>query len=150
MNAGVDHSTADVLLFLHADTLVGSGSRLAIEKAIQTGAAGGCFLRYFRPETRRLHALSWLAAWRAWGLGIAYGDQGLWIRRDVFDALGHFPLQDTFEDVELALGISTQGPFEVLRPAISTSARRFEKRPGQLMDDARLTWRYYINRIRGT
>ena len=150
MNAGAAALGSEILLFLHADTKLQPGSRDAIEAAVKQGAAGGCFLRYFRPETPKLHVLSWFAAWRAWGLGIAYGDQALWIRRDVFETLGRFPEIGVFEDVELALQIMEHGPFEVLRPAIMTDARRFVGKPDQLMKDAGVTWRYYLQRLRGS
>lgn len=55
----------------------------------------------------------------------ATGDQGIFVRKSVFQAIGGAPDWPLFEDVELVRRIKQAGKFVVLKTAITTSGRRY-------------------------
>ena len=119
---------AEVLLFVHADTVLPAGARAAIERAIQSGAeAGGFQVRYDDP--RRIFALgSAIVNLRTRLLRAPLGDQAQWVTRDAFTALGGFRDWPILEDLDLMLRAKKSGKVAVLEPRVSTAARRFVER----------------------
>jgi hypothetical protein len=63
--------------------------------------------------------------WRL--LGLAYGDQGLLVRRDVYDAAGGFPETAIMEDVILARRLSRLAPMTRLVQPILADGRRWRR-----------------------
>jgi len=119
---------ADVLLFVHADTVLPSGARPAIERAIESGAvAGGFQVRYDDP--RRIFALgSAIVNLRTRLLRAPLGDQAQWVTRDAFTALGGFRDWPILEDLDLMRRAKKLGKVAVMEPRVSTAARRFVER----------------------
>lgn len=128
-NAGARVSAGRVLWFLHADSIPPIDAIAQIREALERGAPGGCFRIAFPEEERRRHPLlgpiaaGINARTRATRTGT--GDQGLFVRRDVFESLGGFPGWPLFEDVALARGVARAGPPAVCRGPLVTSARRW-------------------------
>ena len=126
MNAGAARATGDVLLFLHADTRLPPGALDHVRAALASpGAVAGCFrLRFDRGGF-------WLWLWSRplwmrsprW----AFGDRALFVRREAFDAVGGFPDQPIFEDLDIVQALRREGRFVFLDDAVVTSARRFER-----------------------
>ena len=56
-----------------------------------------------------------------------FGDQGLFLRRELFETLGGFPAWPILEDVEMVRRLRQSGRVVTLRPRISTSARRWQR-----------------------
>lgn len=125
MNAGAAAARGDVLLFLHADTLLPPGALAAVRAVLADPAAeAGTFrLRFDRrsPLLRCYGACTWLPLPH-----LCFGDRGLFVRRTVFDAVGGYPEWPMFEDLELAARLHRRGGFHFLRSAVTTAARRFE------------------------
>ena len=124
MNAGAAAATGDALLFLHADTLLPAGALDAVREALGD-AVGGCF------ETRFDAASGWMRLWQArlwmrWHR-FAFGDRALFARREAFEAVGGFPDQPLFEDLDLVRALRRRGPFAFLDLAVTTSARRYRR-----------------------
>ena len=65
--------------------------------------------------------------WRSRLTGIATGDQAIFVRRDVFDALGGYPDIPLMEDVELSARLKRRGRIRCLRLRVTTSARKWER-----------------------
>jgi rSAM/selenodomain-associated transferase 2/rSAM/selenodomain-associated transferase 1 len=126
LNASAQAATGDVLLFLHADCLLPEDAGTALASILQSqGVAGGCFGVRFRPE--RQFALRMVAAginWRTRLTGSATGDQGIFVRRRVFDQVGGCPDWPLFEDVDLVRRIKSVGKFTVLPSRLQVSSRR--------------------------
>lgn len=129
MNAGARRAKAQLLLFLHADTrLDGNWSKVLYDSSCQ-GATWGAF----SPEIDRGGIIYRIAEfwglWRSRALGLPYGDQAIFIRKEQFQKLGGFDEKVQFmEDVDLArrlgrLGISPK----LLEVAARTSARRWDR-----------------------
>ncbi|MCC5843203.1 MAG: glycosyltransferase [Verrucomicrobia bacterium] len=128
MNAGAKlHPEADLLLFLHADTRLPPAARASLVQAYREGAVGGGFSRRFDSPSRFLRLSCALADWRVRRFGLAFGDQAIFVRRDVFDRLGGFPDQPLFEDWDFTRLLRKQGPTRLLTPGVISSARRFEQ-----------------------
>lgn len=129
MNAGVQRARARLLLFLHADTRLDSNWTKALYEALCRGAAWGAFT----PEIDRGGTVYRMAEfwglWRSRALGLPYGDQGIFIRKEQFLKMGGFDEKVQFmEDVDLARRLCRLGlrP-KLLRVAARTSARRWDR-----------------------
>lgn len=126
MNCGAERATGDALLFLHADTQLPPDGLDMIRKTLRDGGTdAGIFRLSFDRNTPllRFYAFCTHLSW----IRLAFGDRGLFVTRDAFDAVGGFPDWPIFEDLELADRLHRQGGFAFVPHAVVTSARRFEK-----------------------
>jgi hypothetical protein len=60
--------------------------------------------------------------------GIATGDQGIFVTRELFDRVGGFPVQPLMEDIALSRALRRVVAPHCLREKIVTSGRRWEQR----------------------
>jgi rSAM/selenodomain-associated transferase 2 len=129
--AGARAASGDVLLFLHADTLLPSEARLSIERAlVDRRVIGGNFLLRFEPATALSRVFTSLYDVRRRALGIYYGDSPLFVRRKDYERLGGFPEQALFEDYAFARVLQRSGQTRYVRDvAAVTSSRRYVDRP---------------------
>ncbi len=128
MNAGAAHARGDVLLFLHADCSLESGALAQAEKALtRPGVAAGCFTMRVQASGMLYRWIDFVANARVRLTGICYGDQGLFLRRDVFKELGGFPPVRFLEDVALSRRLCRRGRIAVAPACIGVSARRWQR-----------------------
>lgn len=126
MNAGAARATGDVLLFLHADTLLPAGATSAVGAALADPAVeAGLFRLGFDRETPLLCFYSFCTRLPSPLLG--FGDRGLFVRRRVFEALSGFPPIPIFEDLEMTRRLHRRGGLRFLPQPVTTSARRFAR-----------------------
>lgn len=127
MNAGALLSRSDVLVFLHADTLLPADARRSIEGALQNPACvGGRFDVRFDQETGLGRMISRLMNLRSRLTGIATGDQAIFVRRSAFDALGGFAEIPIMEDVDFSRRLKRLGTVMAIPSQVTTSYRRWE------------------------
>lgn len=127
MNVGAAACSGDILLFLHADTLLPREARAAIEEALADPVCiGGRFDVRFDREKGVSRLISRLMNVRSRWTGIATGDQAIFIRRQAFDQLGGFPDIPLMEDVEFSRCLKRVGRIAALRAQVITSFRRWE------------------------
>ena len=140
MNAGAAVARGDVLLFLHADTLLPPRGLEAIAAALRGPrvAGGGFRLRYVEADARLRVVAAW-ATLRSRLTGIHYGDQGMFLRGDLFRRLGGFPPLPLFEDLRLARRLRKEGTVITLSYAVRTSGRRLLQ-GGVLRTCLRFAW----------
>jgi rSAM/selenodomain-associated transferase 2 len=126
MDAGARHARGEVLWFVHADTQVDPGALGQIRQALADPATvgGGLTLRFDRPGFA-LGYVAWTSNLRARYLHWVFGDQAMFVRRSVFDALGGFPALPVMEDLEMSRRLHRRGRLAVLAATATTSARRF-------------------------
>lgn len=128
MNAGAAAATGDVLLFLHADTVLPPNAAGLVESAL---ADGGHHWGRFDVTIAGSHPMLTIVAMlmnaRSRWSGIATGDQAMFVRRAIFHAAGGFPRIPLMEDVALSRALKLTSPPAALRERVVTSARRWER-----------------------
>lgn len=136
-NTGARHATGDVLLFLHADTWLPPDAVHQIESALAVAAVGcGAFRQRIEAEGLAYRLLERGNAWRVKSRGIAYGDQGIFVRRAPFEELGGFPEVRLMEDLLLMKRLRRRAWPVLLPGPLHVSARRWQ-RHGVLRQTAR-------------
>lgn len=129
MNAGAAASQGDILLFLHADTLLPHGWQAEVRRILGLpGTAAGAFTFRLDRRTAGLRFIELTVAWRCRLAGMPYGDQGLFLRRGDFKAVGGFPDLPIMEDCELVRRLKKRGRIIVSPAPALTSARRWRQR----------------------
>ncbi len=129
MNQGARMATGDILLFLHADTQLPNRFDLLIRQALaDPKRLAGAFALQIDAKLPGLRLVEWLANWRSRLLSMPYGDQGIFIRTEIFHQLGGFPEQPIMEDYELMWRLKQQGkPITIIAAAALTSGRRWQR-----------------------
>jgi glycosyltransferase involved in cell wall biosynthesis len=115
------------LLFLHADCLISQPAIDALHAALaDPQLAGGAFyIRFAESRPRSLRLVAWGINVRARFRNSATGDQGIFVRKSVFESIGGAPEWPLFEDVELVRRIRRAGKFTVLKTPVTVSGRRY-------------------------
>lgn len=126
---GAESASADLLLFLHADTWLSPGAGASLLQAsARPEVAGGCFELSIRgPDAQRPVArlLARAINWRSRVFGTATGDQAIFVKRWAYERTGGVPAENLFEDVLLYRRIRRLGEVLVLDPPVRTSDRRW-------------------------
>jgi rSAM/selenodomain-associated transferase 2 len=125
MNAGAVAAAGEWLLFLHADTRLPEGAVGQIAE-LPENVKVGCFHQLFNTSSRFLRALSWAHNQRFRVTKVIYGDQALFVRRNLFDEVGGFPDQP-MEDVAISLELRRRTQPVMLPGQALTDARKFEQ-----------------------
>lgn len=132
MNSGTKIAKGDIFWFVHSDSLISNDSLGEINKTIKEGYDGGCFSIYFHDfNSKFMKFVSYTSNLRAKYLGLIFGDQGLFLKRETFNILNGFKEIEIMEDFEISRRIKKNFRMKVLDIPIGTSARRFTK-GGQL------------------
>ncbi|MEP7177517.1 MAG: TIGR04283 family arsenosugar biosynthesis glycosyltransferase [Pseudonocardiales bacterium] len=125
MNEGARHTSGDVLWFVHADTVISPSALGQIRAALtDPGVVGGGLTLLFDARSAGLDYLACTSNQRARRLHWIFGDQAMFVRRDVFDAVGGFPVLPVMEDLELSRQLHHHGRLVVLPASSTASARR--------------------------
>jgi len=128
MNAGAAEASGDVLLFLHADTVLPANAVAAIESALADDRRSwGRFDVAIAASHPLLTVVAMLMNARSRWTGIATGDQAMFVRREAFEAAGGFPAIPLMEDVALSRALRRRSRPAALRDRVVTSARRWER-----------------------
>lgn len=128
LEAGARAAEGDVLLFLHADTLLPAGWARAVAQALaDPDVAGGAFAFAFDERGPGLRVVELGARLRCRWLGLPYGDQGLFLRRKLLREIGGVPQAPILEDLDLVHAIRARGRLALLDLPAITSARRYRE-----------------------
>lgn len=126
MNAGARVATGDVLLFLHADTLLPTGGLQSIRDALTDARnVGGAFRLGIDLAGVSIRIVEKTVNLRSRMCKCPYGDQGLFIRRDAFEQLNGYQNWPIMEDIDLVRRMRKVGRLRILKQYVTTSARRW-------------------------
>jgi len=126
MNAGAGVAAGDVLFFLHADSTPPVDALSRIEAALaDPGVVGGAFEHRFAERAFSLSAINAVNRVRYRLTHNWYGDQGIFVRTNVFRALGGYRSLRLMEDLDFSQRLKRRGRSVLLRAPLVTSGRRF-------------------------
>jgi rSAM/selenodomain-associated transferase 2 len=125
MNAGAAVTSGDILWFIHADCRVAADALDLLRRAVlDPGVVGGGLQLRFDQRSLGLDYLAASSNLRARRLHWIFGDQAMFVRRDVFDSVGGFPEIPLMEDLEMSRILRRRGRLVVLPTTVTASARR--------------------------
>jgi rSAM/selenodomain-associated transferase 2 len=128
MNAGAAVARGDVLLFLHADTVLpADADRLVLDGLAASGRPWGRFDVRIEGRHPLFPLIAAMMNLRSRATGIATGDQAIFVDRSAFAAVGGFPDIALMEDIVLSRRLKRLGRPLCLRARALTSGRRWEK-----------------------
>ena len=139
MNVGADEATGNILLFLHADSRIEPESYRKMQQCMQNPKwIGGAFTLCIESGKWSLKLIALLANIRSKYFGLAYGDQGFFVRKEVFKDMNGFSPLPICEDLDFYHRLRKKGPVILLKEKAHTSPRRWIKE-GILFTTARNT-----------
>ncbi len=126
MNAGASKASGNLLLFLHADTVLPKNFITELAAFMSSTQCWGRFDVRLSGRHPMLRVVERMMNWRSRLTGIATGDQAIFIKAAVFHQLNGFPDQPLMEDVEMSKRLKKIGrPFCISSP-LTTSSRRWD------------------------
>jgi rSAM/selenodomain-associated transferase 2 len=128
MNAGAAEASGDVLLFLHADTVLPTNFEPEIEKFIDGHLQWGRFDVTLSGNQLMFYVIAWFINTRSRLTRVSTGDQALFFKRQFFEKLKGYTDLPLMEDVDISKRsrIMSDPFFSDLR--VITSSRRWEKK----------------------
>ena len=129
MNAGARALDTPWLLFLHADSRLPPAARSALASALHSGngPAAAHFLFRLRGRGWFWRLVETGQRLRERLTGLVYGDQGLLVRREAFEAVGGYPDLPLMEDVEMVRRLRRSGGIARLPGPLVTSPRTYRR-----------------------
>lgn len=129
LNAGAARASGAWLWFVHADSRLSDGWLEAFRNLdAEPGAViGGAFAFALDSPAWQARVLERAVRWRVRWFNLPYGDQGIFVRRAVFRAIGGFAPLPLMEDVEFVRRLTRSGRLRHQTIRLTTSARRWER-----------------------
>ena len=128
MNLGSAKARSGVLLFLHADTLLPEGfETLALDCLSKRGTVAGAFEFATDDTTAAMRFMAATANLRARWLHLPYGDQGIFLRKELFREIGGYRILPVMEDFEFVRRLARRGRIAIVPVCAVTSARRWRR-----------------------
>lgn len=143
MNAGAKESTGDILFFLHCDSELPQNALRELRKVMKSHRAG-CFGIAFHSRQFFMLTCRVISNLRVFDRRVMFGDQGIFVERELFFEIGMFPELPIMEDYQFSLSLKEAGvKLGMTRHRIYTSDRRF---PPETIPKLRVMWK--MNRLR--
>jgi rSAM/selenodomain-associated transferase 2 len=128
MNKGAEYAGGKILLFLHADCVLPREVVLNVRNVLGGSSfVGGAFKIRLLSDKLLYRIIEKGINFRSKIFKLPYGDQGLFVKRSVFEELGGFREMPNCEDLDFVCRLKKQGKIAILDESISSSIRRWEK-----------------------
>lgn len=127
MNAGAAVACGEYLWFLHADTRISTESLTSLQQALSQRPLWGRFDVRLSGPGLAFRVIGAMINLRSRLSGIASGDQGVFVARQHFEAMGGYAQMPLMEDLQLCRRLKALARPRCLRPPLSTSSRRWEQ-----------------------
>ena len=128
MNLGATRAEGDVLLFQHADAWLHRDALPELRRSVErTRVVSGAFRQRIDANGAAFRLLESGNAARVRWLGLPYGDQGIFVRTEVFRELGGFPEVQLMEDVLLMRRLRRKAWPVLLGGPIHVHPRRWQR-----------------------
>lgn len=126
MNFGAQKARGDILLFLHADCTLPDNAFTVIREVLGNNniAAGAFTLRIDSPKTG-FRVIEIFSNLRAKLTSLIYGDQGMFLRKEIFSRIGGFADIPLMEDIEISRRLSKIGKIIFVKQPVTASSRRW-------------------------
>ncbi|MFN3479901.1 MAG: TIGR04283 family arsenosugar biosynthesis glycosyltransferase [Thermodesulfovibrionales bacterium] len=125
LNRGASIAKGDILLFLHADSAI--PDRVDLKNYLSSKLSGGFFRLKFDDTSISTRLVESFANLRAGLFSLPYGDQAIFIKKEVFERLGGFKEYPFLEDLEFVIRLRRFGRLKCLPHEIIASSRRLKK-----------------------
>jgi rSAM/selenodomain-associated transferase 2 len=126
MNKGASVATGEILLFLHADTVLEKGWSNAVMSLCESELyAGGVFTLKIDNPGKIFRIIEYLVKVRCYFFKLPYGDQGIIVKKCVFEKIGGFKNIPLMEDIDIVERIKMQGEIKIFDKNAVTSDRRW-------------------------
>ncbi len=128
MNKGAVCASGEILLFLHADCILPREVVLNIRNIFEDSTfVGGAFKIKLLSDKFLYRLIETGINFRSTAFKLPYGDQGLFVKRSVFEELGGFRKMLNCEDLDFICRLKKNGKIIILNERVSCSIRRWEK-----------------------
>lgn len=128
MNHGAEMAAGELLLFLHADCILPeNGFRTIRETLNDSRIAGGGFRLSINSPGLRFRLIETAANLRSRIAGLLYGDQGIFINKEIFNKVGGYADIPLMEDMEISGKLKKLGKLAIADTPIKASPRRWLK-----------------------
>jgi rSAM/selenodomain-associated transferase 2 len=144
--AAAGAARGEILLFLHADSDPPKDALTAIRQTLSNGTPAGAFSLGYRDADARMRWIAWWANLRSRLLGLPFGDQGIFCRREIYERAGGFRSLPICDDVDLVRRLKRAGPLRIRPETTLTSPRRYQERGAlrQVLRNWRVLMGYYL------
>lgn len=127
MNYGAKKSVGEILLFLHADSIIEDNIIEEVQKGVKISPAG-CLKIYFDLDHPLMKICGYMSRFRVRRRNIAFGDQGIFLTRELFEKIGGYREIPLMEDYQLSMDIKDLGiKIRQCDSKIITRSIRYEK-----------------------
>ena len=127
MNNGAELATGDVLLFLHADTVLPKAVEQVFSK-IEDEVFWGRFDVRLSGKKLIFRIIETMMNLRSRITSVATGDQVIFVERSLFEKIGGYPEIDLMEDIAISKQLRKICKPVCVRDRVMTSSRRWEDR----------------------
>lgn len=138
MNNGTMHANENILWFLHADTIIPDHAIEMIQQALNE-KDWGRFNVKLSGTNILFRLIESMINIRSCFSGIATGDQGIFVKKNIFESVGHYSILPLMEDVELSKKLKRVSRPVCIKEKLITSSRRWEK--NGVISTVLLMWR---------
>ncbi len=127
MNTGASFADGEILLFLHADCVLSKETILSFQHNFENDSiVGGAFKIKLLSDKFPYRLIEMGINLRSKVFRLPYGDQGLFVKKSIFEELGGFREIDTCEDLDFICRLKKRGKIAILDEEILSSVRRWE------------------------